>query len=125
MPYERNEPARMSCHVFFVCVLERDNISAARLTLVVCIDRRSTFLTAVMCLLARNVLFEGYTESLTVKLMNKGLSERNLTIRCSVPSVVRWGMYCQPLYDGDCTNTGFEVRRQVLLFPGIFHIFLQ
>eukprot|EP00903_Cladosiphon_okamuranus_P017641 g16248.t1 len=58
---------------------------------------------------ARDVIFEGYTDSLTVKLMNKGLSARNLTIRCSVPSVVRWDMYCNPLYDGDCTYTGFEV----------------
>ena len=60
-------------------------------------------------LVCRDVIFEGYTDSLTVKLMNKGLSARNLTIRCSVPSVVRWDMYCEPLYDGDCTNTGFEV----------------
>ncbi|CAM9155381.1 unnamed protein product [Ectocarpus sp. 13 AM-2016] len=58
---------------------------------------------------ARDIIFEGYTESLTVKLMNKRLSGRNLTIKCSVPSVVLWDMYCHPLFDGDCTNTGFEV----------------
>ncbi|CAB1112949.1 unnamed protein product [Ectocarpus sp. CCAP 1310/34] len=58
---------------------------------------------------ARDIIFEGYTDSLTVKLMNKRLSGRNLTIKCSVPSVVLWDMYCHPLFDGDCTNTGFEV----------------
>ncbi|CAM9257644.1 unnamed protein product [Scytosiphon promiscuus] len=58
---------------------------------------------------ARDIAFEGYTDALTVKLMNKGLAARNLTIRCSEPDVVRWDMYCQPLYDGDCTKTGFEV----------------
>lgn len=68
------------------------------------------FLSTGFCaLLFRDIAFEGYTDALTVKLMNKGLSARNLTIRCSVPNVVRWNMYCHPLYDGDCTNTGFEV----------------
>ncbi len=65
--------------------------------------------------LQRDVIFEGYTDSLTVKLLNKGLATRNLAIRCSVPNVVRWDMYCRPVYDGDCTNTGFEVSKKTII----------
>lgn len=54
-------------------------------------------------------MFEGYTDALSIKLMNKGLAARNLTIRCSVQEMVEYNMYCQPVYDGDCTHNGFEV----------------
>ena len=63
-----------------------------------------------LALLHRDVIFDGYTDALTIKLMNKGLSARNLTIRCSTQDVVEWNMYCQPLYEGDCTDVGFQVR---------------
>lgn len=55
-------------------------------------------------------MFDGYTDALTIKLVNKGLAARNLTVRCSTQDVVEWNMYCQPLYEGDCTDVGFEVR---------------
>ncbi|CAM9090652.1 unnamed protein product, partial [Laminaria digitata] len=62
---------------------------------------------------ARDVMFDGYTDALTIKLMNKGLATRNLTVRCSTQDVVEWNMYCQPLYEGDCTDVGFEVVHQL------------
>lgn len=41
--------------------------------------------------------------------MNKQLASRNLTIQCSTQKVIQWDMYCQPTYDGDCTDVGFTV----------------
>lgn len=61
----------------------------------------------------RDVLFEGYTDALSIKLMNKGLASRNLTIQCSRQTVVERDMYCQPIYDGDCTDVGFKVIHQI------------
>lgn len=65
---------------------------------------------ACLTLLHRDVIFDGYTDALTIKLMNKDLASRNLTIRCSTQDVLEWNMYCQPLYNGDCTDVGFQVR---------------
>ncbi|CAM9656283.1 unnamed protein product [Ascophyllum nodosum] len=62
---------------------------------------------------ARDVVFGGYTDPLNIKLMNKRLAARNLEIRCSVQHIVATDMYCRPLYDGDCTDTGFEVIHDV------------
>lgn len=58
----------------------------------------------------RDVLFDGYTDALSVKLMNKQLAKRNLTIECSSTAVIEWNMHCRPVYDGDCTDTGFKVQ---------------
>lgn len=57
----------------------------------------------------RNVLFEGYIDGLSIKLMNKELAPRNLTIQCSPQTVVERDMFCRPIYDDDCTDVGFKV----------------
>lgn len=64
---------------------------------------------AVSC--RRDIAFEGYTDALSIKLMNKVLARRNLTIECSRRDIIQWDMYCRPLYDGDCTENGFKVVR--------------
>lgn len=76
------------------------------------------FLTAY-----RDILFEGYTDALSIKLMNKELTARNLTIQCSRRHVIEWNMYCQPTYDGDCTNTGYQVKHHIITRQRLFHLY--
>ncbi|CAM9202218.1 unnamed protein product [Choristocarpus tenellus] len=59
---------------------------------------------------ARDVIFGGYAEGLTIKLMNKTLAKRNLTIECSQSKVLSQSKTCEPTYDGDCTEHGFKVK---------------
>ena len=58
---------------------------------------------------ARDVIFEGYADPLAIKLLNRDLAPRNLTLRCVNRTVNYKTEYCQPIYTNDCTESGFEV----------------
>mmetsp|Transcript_36450 Transcript_36450/g.84271 ORF Transcript_36450/g.84271 Transcript_36450/m.84271 type:complete len:619 (-) Transcript_36450:142-1998(-) len=58
---------------------------------------------------ARDVLFEGYVDPITVKFLNYDLAEKNLTIVCKNQTVRSRNEVCGEVYEPDCTAGGFHV----------------
>ena len=58
---------------------------------------------------ARDVLFEGYVDPITVKFLNYDLAEKNLTIVCKNQTVRSRNEVCGEVYEPDCTEGGFHV----------------
>ena len=57
----------------------------------------------------RDVLFEGYTDPLAIKILNWDLAPRNLSLRCRNRTVNYFTEDCRPVYTNDCTEDGYEV----------------
>ncbi|KAJ8598298.1 hypothetical protein CTAYLR_006008 [Chrysophaeum taylorii] len=56
---------------------------------------------------ARRLLFEGYVDRLSMKLLNSELG--NFTLRCVNRSTVEHTEYCLPIENTECSDLGFEI----------------
>ncbi|CAM9701007.1 unnamed protein product, partial [Chrysoparadoxa australica] len=59
--------------------------------------------------LARDVLFDGYTDPLVMKLLNRRYAGRQLTIQCNERAVKGFTEQCETIYEDDCSQSGFQV----------------
>lgn len=57
----------------------------------------------------RRILFEGYVDRLSVKLLNHQLAPHNLTVRCINRSALDYTELCYPVENVECSELGFEI----------------